>query len=116
LGADVGWQLSFAAVLGILALSRPLRGAIAARTGEGGWRGAVAESAAVTIAATLATAPLIAFHFESVSTMTVVANLIALPAVAPAMWLGMLVSVGAQVPGFPIAAFNGVNAELLAYI
>ena len=31
IGADVGWQLSFAAVLGILALAAPLRGAIAAR-------------------------------------------------------------------------------------
>ena len=31
--ADVGWQLSFAAVLGILLLAAPLRAAIAARIG-----------------------------------------------------------------------------------
>lgn len=116
IATDVGWQLSFAAVLGILALARPLRGAIASLVGTRGWRGALAEGAAVTTAATLATAPLIAFHFEALSTMTLVANLLALPAVAPAMWLGMLDSIGAQVPGFPAALPNALAAPLLAYI
>jgi len=116
IAADIGWQLSFAAVVGILALTSPLRAAIAARIGSRGWRGALAEGAAMTIAATLATAPLIAFHFEGVSTTTLVANLLALPAVAPAMWLGMLAALGGQVPGFPVAIFNTVNAPLLAYI
>ncbi|MCW2987772.1 MAG: ComEC/Rec2-related protein, partial [Solirubrobacterales bacterium] len=87
--ADIGWQLSFAAVTGIFLLAGPLREAIAARIGSGGWRRALAEGAAVTIAATLATAPLIAFHFETLSTTTLAANLLAMPAVAPAMWLGM---------------------------
>jgi competence protein ComEC len=116
IGADVGWQLSFAAVLGILALASPLRAAIVARTGARGWRGALAEGAAVTVAATLATAPLIAFHFESISTTTLFANLLVLPAVAPAMWLGMLSAVAAQVPGFPVEALNAIGAPLLAYI
>jgi competence protein ComEC len=116
IGADVGWQLSFAAVLGILALASPLRAAIAARIGARGWRGALAEGAAVTVAATLATAPLIAFHFESISTTTLLANLLALPAVAPAMWLGMLAAVAAQVPGFPVGVLNAISAPLLAYI
>jgi competence protein ComEC len=115
-GADVGWQLSFAAVLGILLLASPLRGAIAGRLGSAGLRGALVEGTAVTIAATLATAPLIAFHFGTLSTTTFLANLLALPAVAPAMWLGMLVSIGGQVPGFPAAVPNAVAAPLLAYI
>ena len=114
--ADVGWQLSFAAVIGIFLLVSPLREAIAARIGTRGWRRALAEGAAVTIAATLATAPLIAFHFGTVSTTTLFANLLALPAVAPAMWLGMLSAAAAQVPGFPVGAFNAVNALLLGYI
>ncbi|HEX3609848.1 MAG TPA: ComEC/Rec2 family competence protein [Solirubrobacterales bacterium] len=116
IAADVGWQLSFAAVLGILLLASPLRAAIAARIGARGWRGALAEGAAMTIAATLATAPLIAFHFEAVSTATLAANLLALPAVAPAMWLGMLAAAGGQVPGFPVALLNAIDARLLAYI
>ncbi len=115
-GADVGWQLSFAAVLGILALASPLRAALASRIGARGWRGALAEGAAMTISATLATAPLIAFHFGAVSTTTLLANLSALPAVAPAMWLGMLAGVGGQVPGFPVELLNAVEAPLLAYI
>jgi competence protein ComEC len=115
-GADVGWQLSFAAVLGILLLGTPLRVAIAGRIGSRGWRGALSEGAAVTIAATLATAPLIAFHFGALSTTTLIANLLALPAVAPAMWLGMLAAAAGQVPGFPIAVLNAVTAPLLAYI
>ena len=114
--ADVGWQLSFAAVLGILALAAPLRGAIAARIGSGSARRVLAEGAAVTIAATLATAPLIAFHFETLSTTTLAANLLALPAVAPAMWLGMLGAAAAQVPGLPLETLNGLDALLLAYI
>ncbi len=113
---DVGWQLSFAAVLGILALASLLRRAIVVRTGGRGWRGTLAEGAALTAAATLATAPLIALHFEAVSTTTLVANLLALPAVAPAMWLGMLAAAGGQVPGFPVELLNAVNALLLAYI
>ncbi|HWB69471.1 MAG TPA: ComEC/Rec2 family competence protein [Solirubrobacterales bacterium] len=114
--ADVGWQLSFAAVLGIMLVATPLREALEARIGSRGWRRALAEGAAVTIAATLATAPLIAFHFGAFSTTTLLANLLALPAVAPAMWLGMVVAAGAQVPGFPAEALNLVNALLLGYI
>jgi competence protein ComEC len=113
---DVAWQLSFAAVLGILALAAPLGSAIAGRLGARGWRGALAEGAAMTISATLATAPLIAFHFGTISTTTLASNLLALPAVAPAMWLGMLAAVGGQVPGFPVAVLNAITAPLLAYI
>ncbi|HEU5104661.1 MAG TPA: ComEC/Rec2 family competence protein [Solirubrobacterales bacterium] len=116
IAGEIGWQLSFAAVLGILVLATPLRAAIEGRIGRGPWRRALADGVAVTIAATLATAPLIAFHFETLSTTTLVANVLALPAVAPAMWLGMLCAGLAQVPGMPLGPLNGINALLLAYI
>lgn len=116
IAADVGWQLSFAAVLGILLLASPLRRAIEARLGKGPWRRGLAEGVAVTVAATLATAPLIAFHFERISTTTLLANVLALPAVAPAMWLGMCGAALAQLPGVPLEPLNGLNALLLAYI
>src|SRR6478752_4352239 len=115
-GADVGWQLSFAAVLGILLLASPLRRWVVGRLGPGRWRRALAEGVAVTVAATLATAPLIAYHFETLSTTTLAANVLALPAVAPAMWLGMLSAGLAQLPGLPLEPLNGLNALLLAYI
>ena len=100
---DPGWQLSFAAVLGILLLGVPLGGALA-RAGHallprrpGAAQGArpgralraLADGVAITVAATLATAPLLAHHFGSVPLAGLPANLLALPAVAPAMWLGM---------------------------
>jgi competence protein ComEC len=116
IGADVGWQLSFAAVLGILLIASPLRRAIEARVGKGAWRRPLAEGVAVAVAATVATAPLIAFHFEELSTTTLVANVLALPAVAPAMWLGMCAAALAQLPGVPLEPLNGLDALLLAYV
>jgi competence protein ComEC len=117
IAADVGWQLSFAAVLGILFLAAPMASAIGARLGaRGPLGGALVEGTAMTVAASLATAPLIAFHFGELSTVTLLANLLALPAVAPAMWLGMLAAAGAQIPGFPVEAVNVPGSLLLGYI
>jgi competence protein ComEC len=89
--ADPGWQLSFAAVAGILVLASPLRRGLAGMPGPiAGLPGPLTEGIAVTVAATLATAPLLAHHFGSVSLASLPANVLALPAVAPIMWLGML--------------------------
>ena len=59
--------------------------------------GPLADAVAVTAAATLATAPLMALHFEQVSLVSLPANLLAAPAVAPVMWLGHGVARSAQV-------------------
>jgi competence protein ComEC len=127
--AQAGWQLSFAAVLGILLLAAPIREwlivrfdradrrrAVAGNQGRDHWRRALAEGIAVTVAATLATAPLIAYVFEEISLTSLAANVLALPAVAPAMWLGMVSAALAQVPGIPLAPLNGLDALFLAYI
>jgi competence protein ComEC len=113
---DVGWQLSFAAVLGILLLASPIRAWLLAWFGRDHWRRALAEGIAVTISATLSTAPLIAYVFEEVSLTSLVANVLALPAVAPAMWLGMASAALSQIPGVPLAPLNGLDALLLAYV
>ncbi len=81
---DPGWQLSFAAVVGILVLSPAIRRPLAALPGP------LAEGLALTVSATVATAPLMAHHFGSVSAAGLPANALALPLVAPIMWLGML--------------------------
>lgn len=81
---DPGWQLSFAAVAGILLVAPGIRRAL------DGLPRLAAEGIAMTVAATLATAPLVAHHFGSVSVAGLVANVVALPLVAPIMWLGML--------------------------
>lgn len=59
----------------------------------------------MTVAATLATAPLVAHHFGSVPIAGLAANLLALPAVAPAMWLGMVkAALGLVGPLLPASA------------
>jgi competence protein ComEC len=90
---DAGWQLSFAAVVAILALATPVRERLTARGVPQG----LAEALALTGAATIGTAPLLAYHFDRVSLVSLPANLAATPAVAPAMWLGMLSAAAAQV-------------------
>jgi competence protein ComEC len=114
--SDVGWQLSFAAVAGIFAFGSPLRELLLARLGSGAWRRALADGAAVTVAATLATAPLMAHHFGSLSATSLIANLLTLPAIAPAMWLGMIVAALGQIPGAPVEPLNWLNSLLLAYV
>jgi competence protein ComEC len=93
--ADVGWQLSFGAVVALLAigpgLAAGLRRAVPA---------VLAEALALTVAATIGTAPLLAVHFGSVSIVSLGANLLAAPVVAPIMWLGAVAAALGQVaPG-----------------
>ena len=89
---DPGWQLSFAAVAGLMLLAPPLRSWLVRRRVPG----PLAEALAVCIAASAATAPLIATHFGRLSWVTVPANLLAAPAVAPVMWLGAAVALLGQ--------------------
>jgi competence protein ComEC len=129
---DPGWQLSFVAVAGILAIgvpmSRSLRRVaedlVPARRSLGGAdvRAALrllADGVAITVSATLVTAPLLAHHFGSVPLAGLLANLLALPAVAPAMWLGMLkIGLGqAGAAGHALAeALGAVAAVPVGYI
>lgn len=136
---DPGWQLSFAAVAGILTLGAPLSRALRhvgeellprsedERRSNGAGVAPVARAAirvfadavAITLAATLATAPLLAHHFGPVPLASLPANLLALPAVAPAMWLGMLkIALGqAGAPGQATAeALGAVSAVPVGYI
>jgi len=109
---DPGWQLSFAAVVGLLALAPRMRDALVRRRVPE----PVADVAAITVAATLATAPLTALHFEQVSLASLPANLLAAPVVAPVMWLGMLGTALAQVSPALAAPLNLLCAPLLGYL
>jgi competence protein ComEC len=130
--ADPGWQLSFVAVAGILLVARPLAATLARAGGDllrdpdrhvarALVRG-LADGIAITVAATLATGPLVAHHFGTVPVAGLLANLLALPAVAPAMWLGMskgaLGVAGALLPfAEELARMLGPPARLpLAYL
>jgi competence protein ComEC len=108
---DPGWQLSFAAVVALLALGPPLRAVLSRRL-----PGPLADVAAITIAATLGTAPLMAFHFERISIVSLPANLLAAAAIAPVMWLGMLAAAAAQLAPVLALPFTLPCAPLLAFI
>ena len=88
-GADVSFQLSFAATAGLIVLVPLLRERIVDASRairrlpeplQQGLAGALFEIAMVTAAASLATLPLIALHFQRVSLVALPANLLVLPA------------------------------------
>ena len=111
---DVGWQLSFAAVIGILVWSRPIASVLGGAPGT--LRAAAAEGAAMTVAATIATAPLMATEFGTVSLTSLPANLVALPAEAPVMWLGMLAAALGQLPWIPVEPVTALAGACAGYI
>jgi competence protein ComEC len=113
---DVGWQLSFAAVIGIMLWARRLASLISGSTERRSARAAVAEAVAVTASATVATAPLMSEAFDQFSPAALPANVLAAPAVAPAMWLGMLAGIAGQLPLLPVEPLNWLDSLCLAYI
>jgi competence protein ComEC len=110
--ADVGWQLSFGAVVAIMLL--------AARLAEGlrrrGLPSGLAEGIALTVAATIGTAPLIAVHFGRTSIVSLPANVLAAPAVAPVMWLGMAAATIGQASAAAATPFTALAGYPLAFV
>jgi competence protein ComEC len=108
--ADVGAQLSFAAVLGIMAFTHPLARRL---TRLPRW---IAEAFAATAGATIATAPLMAFHFQAVSIVSLAANVVGEPLIGPIVWLGSLSAAIGQV-SLPLGALlNAPNEFLLGSV
>jgi len=113
---DVSFQLSVTAVAGIALLtpplSRVLRAALARRVGgkprELVFGTGLIEMVAVCTAATVATLPLIAFHFHRVSVVGIPATLLLLPAVPFALVTAALTAVGGII--------NGVLGQVLGWV
>jgi competence protein ComEC len=83
---DVGFQLSFAATAGLVLLSPPLERAaerwLAALAGPRHARralGLLSEALLVTLAAQIATGPLIVYHFGRLSLVSLLTNMLVLP-------------------------------------
>ncbi|MDA0163489.1 ComEC/Rec2 family competence protein [Solirubrobacter ginsenosidimutans] len=108
---EPGWQLSFAAVIALLVGAKPLQAALARRMPE-----PIADALAITLAATIGTAPLMALHFGQLSIAALPANLLAAPAIAPVMWLGVLAGVAGQLAAPLALPFSALTAPLLVYI
>jgi competence protein ComEC len=123
--ADPGWQLSFAALVGIMIWAHSLREVLLqplARRLPRRVAAPLAEGIALTLAATVATAPLIAHDFERVSIAALPANLAVLPVIAPVMWLGMLIGLIAQLPAIsiagidPVVVLDAVEGRLIGFV
>jgi competence protein ComEC len=110
LAGAVGFQLSVAATAGLLLLASPL----AARLGR--LPRPVAVAMATTLAAQAGVTPLLLYHFQVVPLGTLPANLLALPAVAPALLLGVAAA-GARLLFRPVGAvLAGIALLPLRYL
>ncbi len=105
--ADVGAQLSFVAVLGIMAFTRPIARWL------GRWPRWAADAFAATTGATVATAPLMACHFGTFSVISLVANVVGEPLIGPIVWLGSLAAALGQLWPSAGALLNAPNEFFL---
>ena len=83
--SDVGWQMSFMAVLGIIYLMPIFQNYF--RKLPDIWR--LKDMIAVTLSAQIMTLPLIIFYFHKLSLVAILANIVILPIVPFLMMLGM---------------------------
>ena len=96
LAVDVGFALSASATAGLVLIAPVWVASMQAR----GWPRAVAEVCAVSCAAYIVTAPILAAATGTVSVVAVAANILVTPVLAPLTVLGSLVAVCAPVvPG-----------------
>lgn len=117
---STGFQLSVAAVFGILLVRKPLK-AFVQKTLFRPFRRppeTVSNLLAVSLSAQIATAPIIAAAFGEVSAIGALTNLFAVPLSGPILTLGLLASlVGNVAPAlaYPLNAANGFLITLLEW-
>ena len=115
---STGFQLSVAAVFGILLLTRPLKSLLERtllRPLES-LPGKLSNLICVSLAAQLTTSPIAAATFDQVSIVGVFTNLVAVPLSGPILILGLLGSlVGNIYPliAYPLNACNGFLVTML---
>ncbi len=80
----IGFQLSVSATAGMVALASPLAERLRFLPRP------IALAAGTTLAAQLGVTPILLFHFREVPGVTLAANLLAFPAVSPALVVGLL--------------------------
>ena len=105
---NLGWQLSFAAFAGVMILS-PLLQAYFFGNQKPHW---LRQLAGETIAAQIATAPLLLFAFGQISNVAIIANLAVLPLVPLAMLLTFLTGLTSYLVPF-LAEIIAMPTQLL---
>ena len=95
--SSISFQLSFAAMLGISVYVERVHDRLTPHPGSGGLRSAIIGTVGVSVAATLSTAPLVAFHFGHLPLVGLPTTLLALPAVPFALAFHAVAAVAGQV-------------------
>lgn len=110
---SVGFQLSVVATASMVALATPVADRL--------WflPRVVALASGATLAAQLGVTPVLLFHFHEVPLVTAIANVLAFPAVSPALLLGLgAAGMGLVVPGVarPLVALAGLPLRYLQLV
>jgi competence protein ComEC len=118
---NAGFQLSVAAVFGILLLTSPLKSLIEntlLRPFSTPPK-QLSNLIAVSLAAQIATSPIVAATFDQVSLVGVLTNLVAVPLSGPILILGLLGSLAGNVLpllAYPLNACNGFLVTVLIHV
>ncbi len=112
---DVGLQLSLAATAGLLALGGPAEAAVRrhAPNATPGW---LVETLGVSLAAQLATLPLVLFHFGRLSLISPFANVLMAPLVPMAMLGAALGALSGPLVWLPVVDLLIVPLRLAAWL
>jgi competence protein ComEC len=117
---NTGFQLSVAAVLGILLLRKPLKSLVEITLLRPFKKPEpISNLLSVSLAAQVATAPIVAASFDQVSVVGVLTNLIAVPLSGPILTLGLLGSIAGNVTpalAYPLNASNGFLVAVLEWV
>ena len=109
---SLSWQLSFAAVVGMMLLGEPISDRLIAL----GLNGLVAEALGATVAATIFTAPLIAAAVGRYSLTAIPANILVAGVVGPVMFLGFAAALVGQLSLHLATPLVAAAALPVAYI
>jgi competence protein ComEC len=114
---DIGWQLSFLSLAGIIVLTPPIQKILPKKPSM------IFEVVAITLAAQIATVPYILSLFGKYSLVALLANTLLMPAVPVLMAVGLLLAMlglvmpnTAQVLGAPVGSFVNFIFDFLRYL
>lgn len=107
---DPGFQLSFGAVIAIFFVAPLFSAPLSVLPA------ALREAIAITTAASLVTAPIMMYHFNQASLVTVPANVAAAPVAGPVMLLGTLSILLSPISSLAAWTLNGISAVCTGYL
>lgn len=105
---NVGFQLSYIAVIGILIFQQPFQNLYAPRTKFGKW---IWSLTCVSIAAQLATAPICIYYFNQFSNYFLITNYLLIPISTVAIWICIAVWATSFIP-----IVSNFLAQILIYV